>query len=141
VAIVPPPPGIPFLAFNAKLVIQFGSIPNLDAFGLESSSTLSSTNSNGINPVAEAVALQVGTFTATIPPGSFKKNSQGSFTFAGVINGVGLGALIKPTGTLRYAFQAKARGANLAGTKNPVYANLTIGDDSGATSVTAAISP
>jgi hypothetical protein len=41
---------------------------------------------------------------------------------------------------LRYLFEAKANGANLAGTTNPVYATLTIGGDSGATSVTAAIS-
>ena len=27
VGIVPPPPGVPFLAFSAKLAIQFGSIP------------------------------------------------------------------------------------------------------------------
>ena len=141
VAIVPPPPGIPFLAFNAKLQIQFGSVPNHDAFGFGSSFTLSGNDSNGINPLAEAVTLQVGTFTTTIPPGSFKKRLDGSFAFVGVVNGVGLGALIKPTGTLRYAFLAKATGPDLTGTKNPVYATLTIGGDSGATSVTAAISP
>jgi hypothetical protein len=43
-------------------------------------------------------------------------------------------------GTLRYALQAKAVHASLTGTQNPVYATLTIGGDSGATSVTAAIS-
>jgi hypothetical protein len=37
------------------------------------------------------------------------------------------------------AFQAEATGANLAGTENPVYATLIIGNESGATSVTAAI--
>ena len=42
--------------------------------------------------------------------------------------------------TLRYAFQAKATGANLTGTTNTVYATLIIGGDSGATSVTAEIS-
>jgi hypothetical protein len=59
---------------------------------------------------------------------------------------VSLEALIKQTGTLRYAFQAKATGANLTGTTNTVYATLAIGggsfsnSNSGATSVTAAIS-
>ncbi len=48
---------------------------------------------------------------------------------------------IKPTGTLLYAFNAEATGASLTGTMNPVPVMLTIGDDSGATSVTAAISP
>jgi hypothetical protein len=57
-----------------------------------------------------------------------------------VINGVTLEALIKPTGTLRYAFQAKATGPDLTGTKNPVFVTLIIGGDSGATSLNASIS-
>jgi hypothetical protein len=48
-------------------------------------------------------------------------------------------SLIKRTGTLRYAFDAEAKSANLTGTKNPVLVMLTIGDDSGATSVKADI--
>ncbi|HEX3497430.1 MAG TPA: hypothetical protein VHT02_09735, partial [Methylocella sp.] len=140
VGIVPQPPGVPFLAFNALLAIQFGGTPNQDAFGFGSNFTLSST-APAINPVTDPVKLQVGTFTTSIPPGSFVKQKDGSFAFKGVIGGVNLEALIKQTGTLRYAFQAKATGANLTGTTNTVYATLTIGGDSGATSVTAAISP
>ena len=145
IGIVPPPPGIPFLAFSAKLAIQFGSIPTKDAFGFGSNFILSSTAPT-INPLTDPVTLQVGTFTTTIPPGSFKKQKDGSFTFEGVIQGVGLRALIKPTGTLRYTFEAQARGANLTGTVNTVYATLAIGggsfsnSNSGATSVTADIS-
>ena len=145
VAIVPPPPGVPFLAFSAKLAIQFGSIPTKDAFGFGSNFILSST-APAINPLTDPVTLQVGTFSTTIPPGSFKKQNDGSFTFQGKIHGVGLGALIKRTGTLRYLFEAQARGANLTGTVNTVYATLAIGggsfsnSNSGATSVTADIS-
>jgi hypothetical protein len=98
---------------------------------------LSSTAS--IDPVAEPVTLQVGTFTTTIPPGSFKKNKQGTFSFEGVIGGVRLEALIKPTGTPRYVFQVTAKRASLTGTTNPVPVALTIGDDSGTTSVKADI--
>ena len=72
--------------------------------------TLSSTASNGINPLIEAVTLQVGTFTTTIPPGSLTEQPDGSFTFAGVIDGVSLSALIKPAGTLRYGILATATG-------------------------------
>ncbi|MGH6838093.1 MAG: hypothetical protein ACREDT_04700 [Methylocella sp.] len=136
---VPPPPGVPFLAFNAKLAIQFGSISTKDAFGFGSNFILSST-APAINPLTAPITLQIGTFTTTIPPGSFIKQKDGSFTFQGKIDGVGLGALIKPTGTLRYAFEVQARGANLTGTVNTVYATLIIGGNSGATSVTAEIS-
>ena len=52
-----------------------------------------------------------------------------------------LEAKIKPTGTLRYAFNAEGDGASLTGTTNPVPVTLTIGDDSGTTSVKAKISP
>ena len=160
VGIMPPPVGVPFLAFSAKLEIDLDRKPNKDTFELQSSFTLSSTAS--INPVTEAVKLQVGTFTTTIPPGAFKKHENededeeehereherehehehedGVFTFHGVIDGVRLHALIKRTGTLRYAFDAEARHANLTGTKNPVPVMLTIGDDCGTTSVTAEIS-
>ncbi len=143
--IVPPPPGVPFLAFNAVLNIHFGSAPNTDAFTFGSSFTLSST-APAINPVTQAVTLQAGTFAVTIPPGSFNENTKGVFFFEGVINSVTLKAVIKSTGTLRYAFQAEAQGASFTGTQNTVYVTLAIGggsfsnSNSGATSVTAAIS-
>jgi len=141
VGIVPPPQGIPFLAFSAKLQIALDRKATHDSFALESSFTLSSAASNGINPVAEPVTLQIGPFfTTTIPPGSFKKNG-GLFTFAGVIASVRLQALIAlvPTGTPRYAFVAAAEGASLTGSTNPVPVTLKIGDDTGVTSVKALI--
>ncbi len=106
----------------------------------KSSFTLSST-APAINPLIQPVTLQAGTFAVTIPPGSFVKTNQGFFVFAGVINGATLEAAIEQTGTLQYAFQAKAVHANLTGTKNPVTVRLSIGVDSGTTSVTAHISP
>jgi hypothetical protein len=141
VGIVPPPPGVPFLAFSATaLDIAFGTAPNQDSFNLHSPFTLSST-APGLHPHRDPVTLQIGTFSITIPPGSFREQPDGSFTFAGVINGVSLKAQITPTATLQYAFHAVATGASLTGTVNTLYATLTIGGDSGATSAVAAISP
>ncbi len=117
--------------------IHFGREPNTDAFALESSFTLSST-APAINPVTQPVTLQAGTFTTTIPPSSFKQIGD-LFTFAGVINGMNLQALITPTGTLRYAFVAAAERASLTGTVNPVPVTLTIGSDTGMTSTKALI--
>jgi hypothetical protein len=82
VGIVPPPPGAPFLAFSAKLDIAFGPAPNQDSFNLHSPFTLSST-APGIPPHRDPVTLQVGTFSITIPPGSFREQPDGSFFFAG----------------------------------------------------------
>ena len=95
-----------------------------------------SSTAPAINPVTQAVALQVGTFTTTIPSGSFK-NIGGKFPFVGVIGGVRLQVLIAPTGTLRYGFFAVAEGASLTGTTSQVPVTLTIGNDSGATTATA----
>jgi uncharacterized repeat protein (TIGR03803 family) len=130
-------PPVPFAAFTARqLVIQFGTTPNTDLFQLHANFTLG-TLSNGINPPAEPVTLQVGTFTTTIPPFSF--TGAGSFSFVGVINGVNLEISITPTGTKRYALLVSATNASLTGTVSPVTVTLTIGADTGTTSVMAFI--
>jgi len=137
IGILPPPAGAPFLAFNAKLQIAIDRKAKKDAFALESSFTLSSSASNGIHPAAESVTLKVGGFSVALPPGSFKKHEDGLFVFHGVVDGAKIEALIKRTGTLRYAFLVTARSVDLTGVKNPVPVTLAIGDDSGATSVNA----
>jgi uncharacterized repeat protein (TIGR03803 family) len=139
----------PILAFRATLEIEHNS------YEINASFTLSSTAS--IDPLTQPVTLSIGPFTttlppggqftatippgsfktATIPPGSFRKGNHGVFSFEGTIDGVSLKASIKPTVTLSYSFFAEARGANLARTKNPVPVTLTIGNNSGTTSVKA----
>ncbi len=135
-------PTVQFAAFSPKVMINFGATPNTDAFEIQSNFTLGSA-SNGINPLAQPVTFQVGALTTTIPPGSFTgtvtSSAFGPFTFAGTINGVSLHAAIAPTGAKRFLFQAGAQDASLTGTANPVPVTLTIGNNSGATSVTAAI--
>ncbi len=140
VDIIPPPPGVPFLGFGPTLLdIAFGTGANTDSFNVHSLVNLSSTAKKEINPVTQLVTLQVGTFTTTIPAGSFTNRGNGSFTFTGVIGGVSVQVMIQQEATLQYEFNAGAMGASLTGTKNPVYVALIIGPDSGAASVTAQI--
>jgi hypothetical protein len=127
-----------FRDFDAKLEIDLDRKPNEGGFELNSSFTLSSTAS--IDPVAEPVTLQVGTFTTTIQPGNFKKHPDGSFIFISGTGGAGLEALIKPTGKSRYKFEAEGHEVSLTGTKNPVTVMLTIGNNTGTAKVTARIS-
>ena len=93
------------------------------------------TGSNGINPAVEFVNFSltpkaVTPFSATIPPGSFKKQSTGSFAFSGVINNVALQVIIVPLGGLNYEFRADGKAAGLLkGAQNPVCVTLTIEDD------------
>jgi hypothetical protein len=138
VGIIPTPVGVPFSAFKAKLEVVFSKKPNEDVFVLRSNFTLGSTSS-GIHPHTEEVTLKVGTFTVTIPPGSFKGHAFGPFTFTGVIHGSALAVAIEPIATKRYALEAAALDVNLKGTKNPMPMTLTIGDDSGTTSVKTGI--
>jgi uncharacterized repeat protein (TIGR03803 family) len=128
----------PFAAFKAKLAIDLDEKPNHDVFRLRSEFILGKT-SNGIDPPNEAVTLQLGPFTATIPAGSFNGHGYGPFFFEGAAGGAKLKARIAPTGANRFAFFAKARDADLGGITNPVPVTLTIGDDSGTATVKADI--
>ena len=83
------------------------------------------------------MTLQIGTFSVTIPAGSFKQIPQGRFAFEGVINGVSLEVQIVPLGNNIFTFKAQGTGVDLAGLTNPVTVALTIGKDSGSTTVTA----
>ena len=121
---------MPFAAFNAELEIE------RDEFEVKGSFTLGA-GSNGIHPPAEDVTLKIGTFSITIPAGSFREDKKGRFKFEGTINGVALEFAIRPLGGNSFEFQAQGEGADFTGTMNPVTVNLTIGDDSGSTTVNA----
>jgi hypothetical protein len=120
-------------AFTAQLTVY----PNQPGFSINSNFTLGNT-SNGINPPAGPVTLQIGSFTITIPAGSFVKAGPGYFTFVGVINNVSLNVLIRLTSGNNYIFGVIAKNVSLT-IQNPVSVTLTIGDDSGTTSVNAVI--
>ncbi len=137
ISIISPPQGVPFLSFTAKLDIDLDRKPNGDAFYLGSSLVLSGSVKDEIHPDTEPVKLQVGPFIATIPIGSFRQHGDRSYRFDGVIDDVRLEARIEQTGSLRYRFSAKGKGANLSGIINPVQVSIGIGDDAGLTSVKA----
>jgi len=124
---------VPFAAFTLKAEITLGP-PG--AFEVKGNFTLGA-GSNGINPLTEDVKLQVGTFSTTIPAGSFQQDPRGRFKFEGVISGVSLEVQIVPLGGNDFEFKAEAQGADLSGIVNPVTVELTIGDDGGSTTVTA----
>ena len=123
-------PLVPFASSFAKLEIA------KDSFDLKEFFTLGAT-SKGINPLTENVTLQIGTFSVTIPAGSFKQISHGRFAFEGVVNGVSLQVQIVPLGNNIFTFKAEGTGANFTGLTNPVTVVLSIGINTGSTTVTA----
>lgn len=129
---------IPFSAFNAQLLLDLGSNPADGTFLLFSEFTLGQ-KSRAINPPGEPVTLKIGTFTATIPAGSFKGSGFGPYYFIGAVNGVNLEVGIVPTGAKRYVFVATGKKADLTGTSNPVPVTISIGADTGTTSANAGV--
>jgi 6-phosphogluconolactonase (cycloisomerase 2 family) len=125
----------PFATFKPQAVIDLDE----NAFVTFGSFTLGTGSGfDGIAPATEPVQLKVGTFSITIPAGSFSKNRAGGFTFFGDIKGTKLIMEILPKGKGQYVFAALAKNANLAGTTvNPVTIGLTIGDATGSASITA----
>jgi hypothetical protein len=79
--------------------------------------------------------LQLGSFTAVIPAGSFTQSGNGTFVFQGAVNGATLQIKIGSSGGANYTLQAQAGGANLKNTTSPVTVTLTIGNDTGSTTV------
>jgi len=117
----------------AKLEINAGPPPGFD---LNESFTLA-RKSNGINPVTQNLTLKIGTFSVTIPPGSFRLNPYGRFAFQGTINGLSLQVQIVPLGNDIFTLKAEGTGVDLTGLTNPVTVVLTIGSDSDTRTVTA----
>jgi YVTN family beta-propeller protein len=131
----------PFIAFSA-FVPNLTVYPVQSEFSIKASFTLG-TASNAINPPTEPVMLKIGSFTITIPPGSFVNvpGVPGYFTFVGVINGVSLNVLIRQTSGNNYILGVIAKNVSLTipNPPNTVPVTLTIDGDSGTTSVTAVI--
>jgi hypothetical protein len=123
-----------FSSFSGQLTIY----PTVPEFSINSA--LGGT-SNGINPPTERVIVRIGAFSVTIPPGSFSLSGPGTYSFVGVINGVNLTFLIKNTSGDNYIFGAIGKNVDLTtiNPAGPVDLTLTIGDDSGTTTVTPVI--
>ena len=106
-----------------------------EEFQTEGSFTLKAT-SNGIDPLNEDVILEVGTFTTTIPAGSFVLDN-GEYVFEGVIAAVALEMSISALGGNEFNFTMIGEGADFTGTFNPVTVYLRIRDDAGTASIMA----
>src|SRR5262249_15345752 len=122
-------------SFRAQLDARLNASDNDDKFDVHAHFALG-TGNNGINPLAEDVTVQLGSFSRTIPAGSFTKDKKGIFNFNGVLDGVSLRAVIKPTPD-GFDLDASANGANLNDSKLPLVLGLKIGNDVGKTTLTA----
>jgi hypothetical protein len=128
-----------FNTFSATLDLKLA--PRIDdTFELKSPFTLGA-GTNGIDLVHDAVTLALtggtGSYVVTIPAGAFTQDKKGTFTYTGTINGVALEASISPVASNQYTCIVTGQHADLSGFTNPVTVGLTIGNDTGTTTVTA----
>jgi hypothetical protein len=80
-----------------------------------------------IDPRNEATTIKVGTYTASIPAGSFTHNA-GRYLFSGKLGGADVVVAVGPVrGGMGVTVNVK--NANLAGTTNPVTVAVTFGDE------------
>ncbi len=126
-----PVTAIPFSSFaaNADIGLSRGS------FHVNGTFTLGQ-GTNGINPVTDPVTITVGTFSITVPAGSFQQTGDGGWLFLGTISGVGLNIKVTPhggPGTATFGINIEATGASLSGTTSPTTVSLTIGSNTGST--------
>ncbi len=124
-------PVAPFAAFAAKVDITLG----VGGFAMNSSFTLDAGGS--IDPLTQNVTLRLGSFSTTIPAGSFTQGPHGKFLFGGVTNGMVLAVNLTPLGGGSYVLRIEGAGAPSLPSANPVAVTLAIGNNTGSTSVNA----
>lgn len=109
-------------------------------FGLSGEFTVGAT-SKGIDPAHEAVTLSIGSFSLSIPAGSFRADHDNdNFRFEGTINGMEVEFDIRAErhnhqAAPEFRFRVEAKGANLSSQANPVTVSLTIGNNTGSVAV------
>jgi hypothetical protein len=126
--------GVPLVPLAAQTTLSVSPQGADDTFALQAAFILGD-GSNGIDPLTEAVTLQVGTTAFPIPVGTFQRTSAGAFRFEGVLGGVTLHFTITPLTHATVEVVAHGEGAALTGIAVPVEVGLTIGNDSGSTTL------
>jgi len=107
--------------------------------GFDLEATLSLDSSAVVNPLTQVVGIQIGTFSASLPAGSFKfvqngKNT-GAYVFQGSLNGTNLKVQITPLGQNQFQVSAIGKQVDLSGLTSPVTVTVGIGGNSASTSV------
>src|SRR5205807_672624 len=97
--------------------------------------TLRNASADDESGAVAVIDAATNTVTATIPAGSFQQRKNGDFVFKGMIMGIPLEARISPRGDGSYSFKIEGAGAPNLPTTSPFPVGLTIGNDTGSTTV------
>ncbi len=128
---------VPFSSFSAHLAIETGKV---SGFVLTSFFTLGS-GAPALQLQTQTLILQIANYTLTLPPGSLRPLWNGPnapLAYTGTINGAHLIIGLISLGNNTWSFDAAGTPIS-TGATNPVAVTLTIGQNTGNTSVNAII--
>jgi hypothetical protein len=95
-------------------------------------------DSDGIDPLSEAVTLSAGIHSVQVPAGSFRWwSKEDAYGYAGDYNGGRVWILLRELSAYEdlWEFRAGFKGIDNSGMSNPMAVTLSIGDDRGQTEV------
>ena len=120
---------------SASLQILAGPPPGFD---LEA--TLSLDPSLAIDPLTQTVDIQIGSFSVSLPAGSFKffqnGSNSGTYVSQGNINGANLKVQITALGQNQFLISAYGKQVDLSGLSSPIMVTVGIGGSSASANVT-----
>lgn len=122
----------PFAALAAKATVS--GFTTRSSFNLSGTLTLNAAG-NPFNPATDAFTIELGPYQASLPAGSFKTRSDGSFAFSGSILGNLLTVHLIPGANGNYSFTVATTRVDLTGLVNPAPLTLTFGANTGTANV------
>jgi hypothetical protein len=124
----------PFSSLSASIQVAAGPPPTLAVKGVFTSAAPSSA---GIDPAGQPVSFHLPGYSVTIPPGSFKRDAKGNYSFEGTLEGIPLRMRIAPKAGGSFAFTVNVQNIDMTHAINPLRLLLILGDNAGATLVNA----
>lgn len=87
--------------------------------------------SDGIDPLAEDVLFEIGSFRLEIPPGEFKLRGSKRYCYSGMIGETVVWFMLKELRQGGYGYRVHVKDCDLSGTANPTTLGLSVGNDEG----------
>jgi hypothetical protein len=122
---------IPFSSFSAT---ASGSLVSSGSFALEGTFALGG-GGEPFDRATDAIVLRFGPFSASLRAGSLHAAGPGSWTYSGTVSGSRFTLRLTQVANRVYRVRASASPVNLKGVTNPVRLHLTLGSNSGSTTV------
>jgi hypothetical protein len=126
----------PFAALTGRVSVS--GLTTRSNFNLSGSLTLNAAGSP-FNPVTDAFSIELGPYQASLPAGSFRTRSDGSFAFSGSILGNLLTIHLVPGTAGNYTFTVATTRVDLTGLVDPAPLTLTFGANTGTANIPVAV--